>query len=132
MSKETVSIALMIVLEVKLSDILDAYVHEHVTEKVWTTLDPKFGKDARKIALIVRTLYCLKLAGVAFRSHIARYMEFMGYESCRTDLDLWLKPETRPEDGVQYYSYLLFCRWHFLYATQCRFCATVAMYVLPS
>ena len=34
-------------------------------------------------------------------------MESMGYEFCMSDTDLWLKPETRPEDGVQYYSYLL-------------------------
>ena len=30
------------------------------------------------------------------------------YESCNADTDLLLKPEIRPEDGVHYYSYLLF------------------------
>ena len=34
-------------------------------------------------------------------------MESLGYESCKADPDLWLKLEIRPEDGVQYYSYLL-------------------------
>ena len=34
-------------------------------------------------------------------------MESLGYESCKADSDLWLKPETRPEDGVKYCSYLL-------------------------
>ena len=34
-------------------------------------------------------------------------MESLGYESCKANLDLWLKSEIRPEDGVQYYSYLL-------------------------
>ena len=34
-------------------------------------------------------------------------MESLGYESCKTDLDLWLKPEIRPEDGIKFYSYLL-------------------------
>ena len=54
-SRETVRIALMIatlnVLEVKLDNILNAYVQAPVTEKVWTTLGPGFGKDARKTVL---------------------------------------------------------------------------------
>ena len=34
-------------------------------------------------------------------------MESIGYESCKADPDLCLKPETRSENGVQYYSYSL-------------------------
>ena len=47
-SRETVGIALMITalndLEFKLVDILNTYVQAPVTEKVWTTLSPEFGK----------------------------------------------------------------------------------------
>ena len=57
--------------------------------------------------MIVRALYGLKSAEAAFRSHLARFMESLGYLSCEVDPDLWLKPEIRPEDGVKYYSYLL-------------------------
>ena len=50
-SRETVRIALMIAtlidLEVKSGNILNAYLQAPVTEKVLTTLDPEFGKDAR-------------------------------------------------------------------------------------
>ena len=70
-------------------------------------MDPKFGKDARKTAVFVRALYGLKLAGASFRSHLAKCMKSLGYESCKADPDLWLKPEIRPNDGVKYYSYLL-------------------------
>ena len=31
----------------------------------------------------------------------------MGYQSCTADTDLWLKPEGRPIDGFDYYSYIL-------------------------
>ena len=31
----------------------------------------------------------------------------LGYESCKADLDLWLKSEIRPEDGLKCYSYML-------------------------
>ena len=109
-SRETVRIVLMITtlndLEVKSGNILNAYVQAPITEKVWTTLGSEFGKAARKTAVIVRALYDLKSAKAAFKSHLAS-MEFLGYQSCKADPDLWLKPEIRPEDGVQYYSYQL-------------------------
>ena len=79
MSRETVRIVLMIAtlndVEVKYGNILNAYVEEPVTEMVWTTLGPEFGKDARKPAVIFRALYSLKSAGAAFRSHLTRCME---------------------------------------------------------
>ena len=62
-SRETVRIALMIAalndLEVKSGNISSTYVEAPVTEKVWTTMSPVFGNDARKIAVIVRVLYDL-------------------------------------------------------------------------
>ena len=70
-------------------------------------MGPEFCRDASKTAVIVRDLYGLKSAGAAFRSHLAICMESLGHESCKADPDLWLKPEVKPEDGVQYYSYLL-------------------------
>ena len=70
-------------------------------------MGPEFGKDARKTAVIVKALYGLKSARAAFRSHLAKGMESLGYESSKANLDLWLNPKVRLEDGVQYYSYLL-------------------------
>ena len=43
----------------------------------------------------------------AFRSHLVQCMESLGCMFCKANLGLWLKPEIRPEDGVQHYSYLL-------------------------
>jgi hypothetical protein len=34
-------------------------------------------------------------------------MRQMGYSSCKTDPDLWLKAMTKPEDNVHYYAYIL-------------------------
>ena len=110
-SRKTVRTALMSTtindLEVKSGDILNAYVQAPVTEKVQTTLGPEFGKDARRTAVIVRALYGLKPAGATFRSHLARCMEAVGYQSCKADQDLWLKLEIIPDYGVKYYSYIL-------------------------
>ena len=77
---------------------MNAFIQAPVTEKLWTTLGPEFGKDAGKT---------LKSAGAVFRSHLAKCIEFLVNESCRADPNSWLKLETRPEYEVQYYSYLL-------------------------
>ena len=34
-------------------------------------------------------------------------MQQLGYEFCKTDLDMWWKPETRPWDKSKSHSYIL-------------------------
>jgi hypothetical protein len=53
-------------LEVKVGDVLNAYITAPVKEKVWTILGPKFGHESGKSAVIVHVLYGLKSAGAAF------------------------------------------------------------------
>jgi hypothetical protein len=110
-SRETVRIALTIAalhdLEVKAADVQNAYLTAPTAEKVWTTCGPEFGPNAGKKALIVRALYGLKGSGASYRNHISDCMWHLGYEPCKADPDLWMKPKTRPEDGFEYYSYVL-------------------------
>ena len=61
-------------LEVKVGDVLNAYITAPITEKVWTVLGAEFGSDAGKSAIVVRALYGLKSAGAAFRAHLASFM----------------------------------------------------------
>jgi hypothetical protein len=86
-------------LDVKMADIENAYLTAPITEKVWTVFGPEFGDDAGKRALSVRALYGLKSAGTAFRNHLAECMKHLGWNLCRADMDLWMKAETRPDDG---------------------------------
>ncbi len=69
-SRETVRLALTIAslndLEVKVGDVLIAYITAPVKEKVWTILGPKFGHDSGKSDIIVCAFYGLKSAGAAF------------------------------------------------------------------
>ncbi len=110
-SCETVQINLLMAalndLEVKIGDVLNAYVTAPVTEKIWTVLGPEFGPDAGKNAIIVRALYGLKSSDAAFCAHLASFMRQMGYSSCKADPDLWYKAETRADDNFCYYSYIL-------------------------
>ena len=111
-SRESVRIALTIAalndLEVKTSDIKNAYLTAPNSEKIWTVLGPEFGSNAGKRAYIVRALYGLKSAGASFRNHLASCMRTLGYDPCLgADRDLWMKPMTRPSDGHKYYAYVL-------------------------
>ncbi len=69
-SRETVRLALTFAslndLEVKVGNVLNAYITASVKEKVRTILGPKFGLDSGKSAVIIRALYGLKSAGAAF------------------------------------------------------------------
>jgi hypothetical protein len=110
-SCETVHIALLMAalnhLNVKVGDVLNAYITAPITEKVCTVLGPEFGSDAGKSAIIMCALYRLKSAGAAFRVHLASFMHQMGYTPCKADPDLWYKAETRPADNFRYYAYIL-------------------------
>ncbi len=109
-SRETVRLALTIAalndLEVKVGDVLNAYITAPVKEKVSTVLGPEFGPDTGRSAIILRALYGLKSAGAAFRAHLASFIRQMGYSSCKADPDLGLKAVTRPDDNVRYYTYI--------------------------
>jgi hypothetical protein len=110
-SHETMHLALIFAslndLEVKVGNVLNAYITTPVMEKMWTILGPEFGHDSGKSAVIVHALYGLKSAGAAFQAHLASFMRQMGYTSCTADPHLWLKAVTRPEDNARYYAYIL-------------------------
>ncbi len=110
-SCETVRIALLMAalndLNVKVGDVLNAYITAPITKKVWTVLGPGFGIDAGKSAIIVHALCGLKSAGAAFCVHLASFMRQMSYTSCKADPDLWYKADTRPADNFRYYAYIL-------------------------
>jgi hypothetical protein len=77
-SREIVRIALLIAalndLNVKVRDVLNAYITAPITKKVWTVLGPEFGIDAGMSAIIVHALYGLKSAGAAFCAHLASFV----------------------------------------------------------
>jgi hypothetical protein len=55
----------------------------------------------------VRALYDLKSAGAAFRNHLESCMDHLKWKPCLADRELWMKEETRPDDGMKYWAYIL-------------------------
>ena len=56
---------------------------------------------------MVCALYGLNSAGDAFRIHLEDCMDHLVLFPCPDDLDLWVKPMVRPEDGFDYYACVL-------------------------
>ncbi len=105
---ETVCIALtkaaLNALKAMTADIMNVYITAPNKEKIWMLLGPKFGKDKGHKSLVVRALYGLKSASVAFRSHLADCTRQLGYESNQADIDIWMKVCTQ---DTKNYSYIL-------------------------
>jgi hypothetical protein len=109
-SCETACITLLMAalndLNVKVGDVLNAYITAPITKKVWMVLGPEFCINAGESAFIVPTLHGLKSAGAAFCTHLTSFMHQMGYTSYKADPDLWYKAKTRPDDNFRYYAYI--------------------------
>ena len=45
--------------------------------------------------------------GGSYARHVADCMCHLGYTPCKADSDLWMKRMVRPEDGFEYYAYVL-------------------------
>jgi hypothetical protein len=95
-------------LEVKAADIQIACLTAPASERTWIGHGPEFGCDRSKVAIIARALQGIKSAGASFRNHLADHMREIGHASCKADADVWLKPETRPDNGFQCFHAL----WH--------------------
>jgi hypothetical protein len=111
-SRESVRIALTIAslnnLEIRLTDISNAYLTAPVTEKYYVTAGDEFGPELKgRILKIVKALYGLKSAGAAFRAHLASILrDHMGFTSSYADGDVWMRKASKPT-GELYYEYAL-------------------------
>ena len=111
-SRDSVRIAFTIAalngLDVLVGDVQKAYLNAPTKEKTYTTAGLEFGLDkVGQPALIVRALYGLKRSAARWRDHNAATLRDMGSKMCQADPDVWLRANTRPSDGFQYYEYVL-------------------------
>ena len=56
--------------------------------------------------MVVRALYGSKLSGRDFCMHLHTCMDTLGFTSCFSDPDLWMRKSKR-EDGKDYYGYVI-------------------------
>jgi hypothetical protein len=110
-SRDSVRLAFLLAalndLNILAADVQNAYLNAPTTEKVYTTAGEEFGADKKgRPVIIVRALYGLKSSGARWRDHMANTLRDGGYQSCKADPDVWMKPGTK-KDGTTYWSYVL-------------------------
>jgi len=111
-SRESVRIALLMAglndLEVRLTDIGNAYLTAPTAEKCYVVAGDEFGPELKgRVLKIVQALYGLKSAGASFHAHLASILQNkMGFTPCEADPDIWMQPAVR-KDGTRYYEYAL-------------------------
>ena len=69
-------------------------------------VDLSFGEHEGKRALIKRALYGGKSAGRDYWLHLRSCMEFLGFEPCKADPDIWMRKGKRA-DNTDYWEYVL-------------------------
>ena len=84
-ARDTVRITLLLAvlndLDIKVGDVLNAYITAPLNEKIWTVLG-------------LCALYGLKTASGAFHTHLTACMQEIGFKSCLVNPDLWYKEMT--------------------------------------
>ena len=66
-------------LDIQAADIENAYLTAPCREKVWTVGGKEFGSNAGRNFKIVKALYGLKSSGAAFREHLAKRLDEIGF-----------------------------------------------------
>ena len=100
-SRESVRILFTIAslndLDVMAADISNAYLNAPCAEKLWITCGPEFGPAIQgRIAILEKALYGLASAGRSWRDYCATVLsEDLGFEPCKADNDVWMKPATK-------------------------------------
>ena len=59
------------------------------------------------MTIIVRALYGLKSAGTSFWNHLDKCLQFMGYNICLADPDMWMRQMNISSDDFEHYEYVL-------------------------
>ena len=89
------------------ADIMNAYLQAPTTETHYIICGLEFGlENVGKRAKIVRALYGGKASGRDFRNNLRSCMQHLGFDSCKADPDVWMRPATK-SDGSTYYEYVL-------------------------
>ena len=75
------------------ADIQNAYLQAPASEKHYVICSPEFGlENIGKIAVIVLALYGGKSANADYWCHVRHAMTELGFQSCKADPDVWLRP----------------------------------------
>ena len=74
------------------TDIGNAYLEAKTTEKVYILAGPEFGELENHVLVIFKSLYGLRTSGVRWHERFADCLREMGFQPCKAEPDVWLRP----------------------------------------
>ena len=99
--RELVHIAFTIVdlneLDILSCDINNAYLTDECRDNIWTRAVPEFGSEAGTIMIVRMALCGIKSSGTAFRAHLAKPLNEIGFLSTKAEPDVWYRPSVKPD-----------------------------------
>ena len=101
-TRESVRIAFLLTglnkLDVQAADISNAYLNAPCRELIWIVTGPEFGRDEGFFMKVVRAWYSLKRSGSSWHAMLSQTIMDMKYTRCKTDHDVWYRPEVKLND----------------------------------
>ena len=112
-SHESVRIALTYAalnrIDVAAADIKIIYLQVPLSEKYYVICGAEFGLESiGKVALIQQALYREKSSGSDFQKDVPSCMQHLHFESCKADLDLWMRKAQKDDDTPYWEKVLLY------------------------
>ena len=78
------------------ADVQNAFLSDDNIEKHCIRAGPEFGAEQEKVFIVIRDLYGLKSASVAFISFMAMKLDEIVFKSSSADPDVCLRPAIKP------------------------------------
>ena len=103
-SRESVRIMFLVAalndLDIKMFDIVNAYLNSETRERLWFTAGQEWGSRSGYEVIIVRALYGLKTSGAKWKKTFSSYIKStLGYSACiGADDNVYLRAD-KDEDG---------------------------------
>ena len=82
-------------LDIYAADIQNAYIQAPTLEKHYVICGPEFGEHQRKKVTIRCALYGGKSADRDYWLHLRICMEFLGFNPCKADPNIWMRKAKR-------------------------------------
>ena len=85
----------------------NAYINEKYREKIWAKSSTDFGNEKEKVVKVIRALYGLKSSGTVWRAMMSETLLDLDYKNSRSDMYVWMNPETNKQTGKEYHAFVL-------------------------
>ncbi len=85
------------------TDVGSAYLESYTQEKVYIIAGPEFGELQNHILVVRKALYGLRSSGARWHDRFADCMRELGFQPCKAEPDIWMRPNGQRYEYVAVY-----------------------------